>query len=404
MQNGLRTVTDDTGNFALGYSVPSGTPLGRNEIAVSAPGFDLRTIVPIDVTSNVHLVVLPLDDVRPGQEAVLQAALYDDSGDGIPGATLLTGGASDAVTDDEGIALITLNVPHDDTSTLVPVTIQYEGDAHYQPLTYFIGLPITTSGFNRILWVGMPVLLIALLTFGYAAGRLMTHAPPAAESVAVPTREPRGELQVGAADVEGMEETTEPEAEPEPVPDPEATVLTVEFDRPAHDLPDVWGVGEPVAAHISLSVAGGLGVAQYDIGVRDPDGNPLVLATDDDGVCVLEWTAERQGEFRVSARFAGDDNYLESSDSRNFRVVDFREEVVRLYNSFVEWAGQRISGGHGTTPRELESLVVASGLTVSYRALDEIITRFEEADYSEHEIERRQYESMYRSWNSVVGQ
>ena len=34
----------------------------------------------------------------------------------------------------------------------------------------------------------------------------------------------------------------------------------------------------------------------------------------------------------------------------------------------------------------------------------ELVTRFEEADYSEHEIARRHYEAMYRAWRTVVGE
>ena len=85
-------------------------------------------------------------------------------------------------------------------------------------------------------------------------------------------------------------------------------------------------------------------------------------------------------------------------------MVDFREEIVRLYNSFEEWAGSQIPDASGSTPRELESLLVGSGLTFDYRAVDEIISRFEEADYSEHTIGRRQYEAMYRSWFRIVGE
>ena len=36
------------------------------------------------------------------------------------------------------------------------------------------------------------------------------------------------------------------------------------------------------------------------------------------------------------------------------------------------------------------------------KALDLLISRFEEADYSEHSIARRHYEAMYRAWRTVV--
>ncbi len=129
-----------------------------------------------------------------------------------------------------------------------------------------------------------------------------------------------------------------------------------------------------------------------------------MLETGEQGSCDFHWTADELGEYTVSARFTGGDNYLDSSDSRGFRVVDFREEIVRLYNSFVEWAGERVPDLSGRTPRELESILVVSGVSVNHRALHEIISRFEEADYSEHPITRRQYEAMYRSWRTIVGE
>ena len=50
----------------------------------------------------------------------------------------------------------------------------------------------------------------------------------------------------------------------------------------------------------------------------------------------------------------------------------------------------------------MELLLVSSSLPVSQKSLDEVISRFEEADYSEHPIARRHYEAMYRAWRAVV--
>ena len=54
-----------------------------------------------------------------------------------------------------------------------------------------------------------------------------------------------------------------------------------------------------------------------------------------------------------------------------YRVVDFREEVVRLYNLFLEWAGRTVTGvSEETTPREVELMVVGQGVRVDERALE----------------------------------
>ena len=44
---------------------------------------------------------------------------------------------------------------------------------------------------------------------------------------------------------------------------------------------------------------------------------------------------------------------------------------------------------------------MAEGLGVDQKSLDEFISRFEEADYSEHPITRRHYEAAYRAWHTI---
>ena len=48
-------------------------------------------------------------------------------------------------------------------------------------------------------------------------------------------------------------------------------------------------------------------------------------------------------------------------------------------------------------------MVVGSGLPVNQRALEEVIARFEEADYSLHQISRPRFESMYRACRELMG-
>ena len=106
----------------------------------------------------------------------------------------------------------------------------------------------------------------------------------------------------------------------------------------------------------------------------------------------------------MSADFEGDEFNLPASVSDRFRVVDYREEIVSLYNDFLEWAGVRVGSiTEQSTPREVELMLVSEGVPVDQKSLDELISRFEEADYSEHPISRRHYEAMYRAWRTVLG-
>ncbi len=173
------------------------------------------------------------------------------------------------------------------------------------------------------------------------------------------------------------------------------------------------------------------------------------LTADDDGFCAFEWSCEDLGEYVVSAEFAvrplanpdpdspnadspnadspesddlgngvtddvdtgrqdiagsqraGFDGVI--SQSRGFRVVEFRSEIVRLYGFFSEWAmEQGVGVSEVSTPREARDLLMSQAHPPSQPALNQLIFRFEEADYSEHAIERRHYEAMYRALNAVM--
>ena len=391
----LRAESGAAGTFTLRHPVASDAPLGMSEFTVAVPALDIGTTVPVEIKSATNLLVVPLEDVRPGRMASLQATLLDDTGAGIAGAVLQTTQGSEATTDGLGVALLELTVPDTEGLTAVPITFTYQGDELHLPLTYFLGVPVTPARFNWLLWVGLPGLVVAAVAAGYAGRRLSVARFPAQpgrkaapDSLAIepsPVSEPSG--------------LTEPDA----VRGPGPTRLEVSLDKPAPDLPDVWGIGEAVPVRIGLFDQDGRGIGQASLEAVVGGAEPALLTSGEQGECAFVWDANELGEFRVFVRFPGNDDYLASSDSRSFRVVEFREEVVRLYNSFAEWAGERVPGISGqTTPREVESMLVAAGLRLDQRALDEIISRFEEADYSEHPIARRQYEAMYRPWRAVV--
>ncbi len=400
---GVEALTNSTGAFALRYPVAPDTSLGRQEIPVAVDAFALNASVPVDVKSAVSLVVVPLDEVRPGAEALVQATLLDDEDRGITGARILSSQGKQAITDDSGMAQMVVEVPDDPDALTARVTFTYEGDGNHLPLDYRATIAITQGSFNWLLLVGLPVIVIAILVSGYMARRL----GPALFSGGGRPGDREGEVvrpahhDILSLSKDGRADSDETEAEP--LPEPEPTRLELLLEPPAPDLPAVWGEGEEVTLLVALSVEDGPRLADSRVELEIPSGERVTLQTDDAGRCSYTWQADALGDHEFTVEFKESELYQSSTASVPFRVVNFREEIVRLYNNFAAWTGERIGGTAGRTPRELEALLSTSGEPVDYRAVDEIISRFEEADYSEHEIGRRRYESMYRSWHSVVG-
>ena len=181
------------------------------------------------------------------------------------------------------------------------------------------------------------------------------------------------------------------------------TRLEVSFIKPAEDLPEIWGVGEEVKVTLALLDDVGRRLQGRSIRVVIGDrGEREELFTDDDGRCESVWRGDDLGVYQVEAEFAGDEGHLPSEGRGQFEVVEFRDDIVKRYNLFLAGMRQKVSGISGkATPREVESVVIASGLSIDQRALEELIARFEEADYSEHDIGRRQFEAAYRAWRRL---
>ena len=383
------------GEFAFLYYVAGDLPLGTSDVTVTAPNLDVSASAPLEVRSAVSIVVTPVKEVRPGEMTLLQATLRDDRLAPISEATLRSDGGVDVVTDDLGVALLELVVPDEEDASALFVTITFDGNDQHMPLSYFTGVPLSPpAGFNWFLWGGAASGVVVLAVAVYA-GRKVRYVPlPALVRRRRITASPESDA-ASTLEAEAL-------AKEEPIETQAQVTLEVGFNKAA-DLPEVWGVGEEVIVTLTAVDAEGQALVGAEIAVAVADEEPVALVSGDDGSCTLHWTASEPGEHTVSATLAGDEDRPPASEIRNFRVVDFRAEIVRLYNSFLEWA--RAGTGSAldkATPREVELMLVSSSLHVSQKSLDELISRFEEADYSEHPIARRHYETMYRAWREVV--
>ena len=481
--------TNAAGAFVVRTPVPRDAELGKMDLRVSAAELEAETEVTVSVMSATSVLVTPVDDVRAGRSAQVEAQVLDDRGVGIPGAVVHYGGEGRAVTDDLGVALLKVDIPDEEGLTSVPLRVSYEGDGANLPVAYLASLQVEGGGSGWLIWALLPVALLLGIGGGYLGRRRFGRHPILAPvRVAGPDvvsdkttsgDERRSEvthLEMGfvkpSPDTENAWQVGEKvevwcrltddsgrgiegaavlitwgdgEAETTPVTDRKGrcsaswvgdeagmyrvraeftgaeryrasetsegfelrvltpTRLEVSFVKSAEDLPEIWGVGEEVRITVALVDATGRGLAGRRTSVVIGDtGEAEETLTDDSGHCQLVRTGEWPGVYSVEAEFDGDEGYLPSEGRGRFQVVDFRDDVVQRYNSFLAKVRQKVSGiSAKATPREVEAIVVGSGMSLDQRALEELIARFEEADYSEHDIGRRQFEAAYRAWRRL---
>ena len=367
-----------TGTFMHPYPVAKDESLGSRTLVIAAPALEASVATPLLVKSAVNLIVTPEGSVRPGRMVMLRTVLLDDRGAGIAGAIIRSSQGVHGVTDESGVALLELAVPEPEGLHGSLVEFTYSGDSLRTPLTtpYYWEAVITPAGFNWLLWMGIPTLL-ALAAAGVYADRRYKLTPLLLRRWKATPVEPVPQASDMVDDLADADEHT--------APTPQPVLLQVNFQKAAADLADVWGPGEEVVIIVGVTDEDGHAIAGAVVNVSVADDAPSDVVVGDDGTYAFGWSGSELGAHTVSVEFAGDDAYLPSAASRNLRIVDFREEIVRLYNTFLDWArGRSADVTEQSTPREVEALLVSQGLPISQKALDELISRFEEADYSEH--------------------
>ncbi len=151
----LAATTNGAGAFVLRCPIPTDADLSDMALELSALALETATTVTVPVRSTTSIIVVPLERVRPGRPALLEARLLDDRGAGIPNAALHYGQDAPVNTGPGGVAMLTVSVPDEDGLLAVPLTFRFEGDESNLPLTYFVGVPVSTGGFGWLLWAGL---------------------------------------------------------------------------------------------------------------------------------------------------------------------------------------------------------------------------------------------------------
>jgi len=172
--------------------------------------------------------------------------------------------------------------------------------------------------------------------------------------------------------------------------------LTLGFPLIGPPFPAVWGVEDPFKVRAALTSAdeGSLGGLKLEMVFDGGDARELVL--DDEGSCEVECEFMEKGLRGISVRYPGDETRQAAKAEAKLRIVDYREEILDLYNAFSDHqrSTQEEIEEH-FTPREAMHVLMKYVTEPAHRPLKELTTIFEIADYSTHPIRRREYERFY---------
>jgi hypothetical protein len=180
------------------------------------------------------------------------------------------------------------------------------------------------------------------------------------------------------------------------------TRLTISFPEIAENLPAVWGADEPLAVNIDLIDDSLISSQACEVEWGDGDIDQEIFS--EDGRFGLSHTFKDTGEYLINASYKEDASGRTISSWRKIRIVDYREEMVRLFNEMLERLELTdISIGSEMTPREIEEILKPRLEGIDDMTMRRLISSFEEANYSTHPVTRDSYLAMYQAIREVIG-
>ena len=179
-------------------------------------------------------------------------------------------------------------------------------------------------------------------------------------------------------------------------------LLTIGLPQIKGPLPDVWGIGEELVLDLQLTDEAGAGMsAALEVCVNDdvltrPETGP-------DGKAEVRCAFPSKGQYNIAAKYEGPSGNKKADAVRPIKIVDYREEIVSLFDKLVnEFRQIGIEISEDFTPRKIQYLVLNAKKDIPAKALEDAVSCFEETDYSLHPITRQHYETMYLAQLEIV--
>lgn len=174
--------------------------------------------------------------------------------------------------------------------------------------------------------------------------------------------------------------------------------LKICFPEIEDSLPAVWGVQDKLLIkcaleHDSVGIYNKLKVFVNKINVFEGEVNGNKCFT-------FSHVFEEKGCQKIMAILYDDGNRPLDTAEAELRIVNYREETIRLYQTFLQSLIQRdISIKTSMTAREIEYILQQERIaSLNATCVTEC---FEEAEYSHHSILRRHYKGIYLAFEKV---
>ena len=366
----------DNGSYTWSFFVDSEEKLGSHIFTVALKKGNLYAVHMVTVKSKTKLTT-KVSDVAGGMFLLFLASLSDDHGMPIQGTEIVVDNYGLSwKTDKNGNLKFLL-----DTVKLWPgnlvLTARFEGSELY--------LPVTTEEEVVLEPMTSLPLLIPLVS------------PTLVVMVFVYTKHHIRWRQTfqQTSDMEVLKERAMVEEELIYRPQKMQPLKIVLPDIEAQ-FPNVWGVNDKLRIEVVLDKSRLEKIQKREVEVFIDKGTVASTRLSQQGRAELSHVFIKKGEHKMRALLPRTTGRPWNAEIK-IRVVDYGEEIIRLYNEFLgKLASYGLHARNEMTSREIEGLILRMGDS-SPEALHKVTTCFEKAEYSNHLATRKDYEIIYLS-------
>jgi hypothetical protein len=170
--------------------------------------------------------------------------------------------------------------------------------------------------------------------------------------------------------------------------------MEIVFPQIENPLPPVWGVGDPLIIKSRVLVDKAENNIKSQPQIKTSDG-AMDITVPDYSPVQIEHTFNNKGEVVINIHF-GTDSGEKISGTRKIRIVEYREEIVALFNQLIDSLSARdINVDRKMTAREIETQLRTKYPEITTDIVQGMVWGFEFANYSLHPAARKIYVDMY---------
>jgi hypothetical protein len=365
------------GSYAWSFPVSPEEKLGLHILTMALEKSNVSAVHKVVVKSETTLTT-KVSDVAGGMFISFSASLFDDHDMPIQGAEIVVDdyGCSWKTGKDGNVTFL-LDTVNFWPENLV-LTAKFEGSELYLPVAFEkeVALEPETSLPFLIPLVSPTLAVIVFMYSKHYSGR----------------QQPVQQTD----DMNVAEERTIVEEEPayRPQEMQPLKILLPDIEGP---LPNVWGANDKLRIEIVLdkSVFERKKKRGVEVLIDQEPVAPVRLSRQ--GRVELSHMFIKKGEHKVKAILLRTSGQAPLSAEIKLCIVDYEEEIIRLYNKFLEkLSSQGIKVRNEMTAQEIESLILRTSDFCS-ETLRIVTACFEKAEYSNHLATREDYKIMYLS-------